>query len=95
LVKLDRLWQFYWLYAVERSGMLYGTENFGKHEWYIEGADWLLANQKPDGSWHNPDGHSGKVTNFPGAIGDTGFAILFLRRATRPLKDVVTGDSRK
>ncbi len=67
---------YYYLYALERAGMLYGTETIGSHEWYPEGAKVLIESQKADGSWG-----SGTV--------DTCFAILFLKRATRPL-DVAT-----
>ena len=77
-------WQYYWLYAVERAGIFYGTEELGGHEWYVEGAKYLLGEQKPDGSWQS------KGTDH--AIWDTCFAILFLRRATRPLMDVASVD---
>ncbi|HLF95250.1 MAG TPA: hypothetical protein VJB14_17420 [Planctomycetota bacterium] len=68
---------FYYLYALERAGMLYGTETIGTHEWYPEGAKVLCDIQKANGSWG-------------GGTVDTCFAILFLKRATRPL-DVATG----
>ena len=74
---------YYWLYALERAGILYGTETFGGHEWYPTGANWLLDNQVKDGSWGASAG-SNKVW-------DTCFAILFLRRATRPLEEVASG----
>jgi hypothetical protein len=63
---------YYFLYALERAGMLSGTDRIGKVDWYFEGARYLLENQVDDGSW-------GKKPV------DTCFAILFLRRATRPL----------
>ncbi|HXX92860.1 MAG TPA: hypothetical protein VEN81_04455 [Planctomycetota bacterium] len=69
---------YYYLYGLERAGMLYGTETFGKHAWYPEGAQYLLDTQAADGQWNGPI--------------DTCFAILFLRRATRSLvesKDTV------
>lgn len=66
-----RAHHYYYLYALERAGILYGTETFGRHEWYPEGAAVLLKEQGPDGSW--------------GSVADTCFAILFLRRATRAL----------
>lgn len=67
---------YYFLYGMERAGMLYGTEMMGQKKWYPEGAKQLCADQKPDGSWGG------------GAV-DTCFAVLFLKRATRPL-DVAT-----
>ncbi|RPH50709.1 MAG: hypothetical protein EHM91_01780 [Planctomycetota bacterium] len=74
----------YFLYAMERAGILYGTETFGPHAWYSEGARWLLETQKGDGSWAT-SGAKGST-----AVWDTCFAILFLRRATRPLTDVAS-----
>lgn len=69
----------YYLYGLERVGMLYGTEKIGIHEWYPEGANHLLATQT-GGIWGGND-------NFPkGAHLDTCFAILFLRRGTLPLR---------
>jgi hypothetical protein len=77
-------WQYYYLYALERAGIFFGTETFGAHEWYAEGAQYLLGQQKDDGSW--------MTKGSDHAIWDTCFAILFLRRATRPLRDVASED---
>ena len=60
----------------------------GTHEWYPEGAKALLASQKVDGSWGVGTVGENKVDR--GTV-DTCFAILFLKRATRPL-DVVSVD---
>jgi hypothetical protein len=46
----------------------------------------ILDAQKPDGSW---------VVGKDSPAWDTCFAILFLRRATRPLTDVASVDSSK
>jgi hypothetical protein len=81
-------WHYYYLYALERVGMLYGTWMIGAHDWYREGANYLLDAQKPDGSWQGAKGGAGAAT------WDTCFAILFLKRATRSL-DVASTDSRK
>ncbi|MFN3485032.1 MAG: hypothetical protein ACK44W_06070, partial [Planctomycetota bacterium] len=40
-------WLYYYLYAVERAGMLYDTALIGNHDWYLEGARQLLAAQRP------------------------------------------------
>jgi hypothetical protein len=74
-------WYYYFLYSLERAGALVGTETFGKHEWYAEGANQLLKAQRDDGAW--------------GSIEDTCFAILFLRRSTKPLKPIETGGGKK
>jgi hypothetical protein len=75
-------WYYYYLYGMERAGVLYGTETFGSRVWYVEGARELLSLQKPDGSW----GDSPESTCF---------AILFLRRATAPLVASVDADKKK
>ena len=41
----------YYMYGLERAGMLYGTEKFGDHDWYLEGAKSIVRGQKDDGSW--------------------------------------------
>jgi ferric-dicitrate binding protein FerR (iron transport regulator) len=78
-------WHYYYLYAMERLGIMYGTETLGAHDWYMEGATYLLKAQKPSGSWEGKPGEG--FTSH-----DTCFAILFLRRATRPLIDVASVD---
>ncbi len=69
-------WHYYYLYGLERAGILYDTTLIGKHDWYMEGAKLLLDGQDAGGSWKNQ-------------TWDTCFAILFLKKATRPL--VATG----
>jgi hypothetical protein len=69
---------YYYLYALERAGILAGTETLGAHKWYLEGAKVLVEAQTADGSWQ----HGGEW-NKPSW--NTCFAILFLKRATRPL----------
>ena len=70
----------YYLYGLERMGMLTGHRWIGRHDWYKEGADLLLATQDPSfGGW--------------GDQVETSFGILFLKRATRGARTVVvTGD---
>jgi len=77
---------YYYLYAVERAGMLYDTTLIGSHDWYLDGARVLLEAQKADGSWSGS-----RYTSAAGVepTWDTCFAILFLKRATRRL-DVAT-----
>jgi hypothetical protein len=68
-------WYYYYLYGLERVGMLYDTTLIGNHDWYVEGAKVLLDKQEADGSWKGSSQ----------ATWDTCFAILFLKKATRPL----------
>ena len=57
------------LWAIERYADLSGLERVGEHDWYAEGAEWLLATQNVDGNW-------GRKTY------QTCFALLFLRRSS-------------
>lgn len=74
---------YYYLYGLERVGTLLEAETFGEHAWYSEGAETLLKKQEADGSWvvggYAPTGWR----EIP-AEHDTCFAILFLKRASRP-----------
>ncbi len=88
------LWSYYYLYGLERVGTISGLAEFGGHRWYKEGADFLIRAQAPDGSWKSPGG----AEILTDEVTDTCFAILFLKRATPPLKkpkDIATGDSKK
>src|SRR6185436_10050892 len=46
----------YWLYALERSGVLSGVDTFGERDWYREGAAALLERQAKDGFWVDGSG---------------------------------------
>lgn len=69
-------WYYYYLYGLERVGMLAERHHFGVHHWYEEGASVLLTLQRDNGSWGN--------------VPDTAFALLFLKRGTVPLQRRVT-----
>jgi hypothetical protein len=83
--------QGYFLYALERAGMLCGVETVGTHRWYAEGANALLAAQRPEGAWLSPVPHGDRSREL-NTVWDTCFAILFLKRATRPLIEVASTD---
>ncbi len=70
----------YFLWSVERVGVLFGMEKIGGIDWYDVGAEELVAAQNISGSW----GRGGR-----GAEVDTAFAILFLVRSN-PIKDLST-----
>ncbi len=65
-------WHYYYLYGLERAAIFYDTTLIGNHDWYLDGCKVLLEAQKGDGSWG-------------GGTWDSCFAILFLKKATRPL----------
>jgi hypothetical protein len=73
---------FYYLCALERVGDLLGLERLGDHDWYAEGARYLLSMQREDGAFVAEENREGAVER---QIEDTCFALLFLRRATARL----------
>jgi hypothetical protein len=80
----EKSFYLYFMYGLERAGMLYGTEKMGPHWWYPEGARVLVERQAASGAWE--DAYQWNKPEW-----NTCFAILFLRRATRPL-DVASED---
>jgi hypothetical protein len=81
---------YYYLYGLERAAVLHGLDRIGRHAWYAQGAQWILDRQDPSGcwvtsAWDKPDEMVWNTWN-------TCFAILYLKRATRPL---VASEDRK
>lgn len=64
----------YFLWSVERIGVLLGLQQLGSTDWFAKGATALLATQKSNGAWEET-GHGG------GPLVCTSFAVLFLRKA--------------
>lgn len=71
----------YFLYGLERLGSLMQTADLVGHDWYGEGAKFLVGGQGGDGSW--------------GGESDTCFALLFLVRATGPTTGGKGGPARR
>jgi hypothetical protein len=65
----------YFLWSVERVGVLYNLRTIGGKDWYRWGAALLLPAQNADGSWFTK-GYLGATPTI-----DTCFALLFLKRA--------------
>ncbi|MBP3959280.1 hypothetical protein J8F10_28890 [Gemmata sp. G18] len=63
----------YFLWSLERVGVIYGVDKIGNTDWYDFGADTLVAAQRGDGSWTGRSGYGADV--------DTAFALLFLSRS--------------
>jgi hypothetical protein len=78
---------YYYLYGCERAGMLADVTHFGAHDWYLQGANLLLDQQRADGAW------GGDEPQYHKPAWSTCFAILFLKQATRRL-DVASTDRR-
>jgi hypothetical protein len=72
---LERDGQTYALYGIERVGVAGGYKYFGSHDWFREGASWLVAHQRSDGSWEG----------VGGPIPSTCFAMFFLARGREPV----------
>jgi hypothetical protein len=69
---------YYYIYSLERVGMLTGRELIGDHHWYREGAWYLMEKQRSDGAWAT------QANEYGSDISNTGFALLFLKRSTPP-----------
>jgi hypothetical protein len=77
---------YYYLYGLERVGVLGSVEFIGKHHWYAEGAGVLVNAQEADGHWNT------HTEVEPTDIIDTCYALLFLKKATIPVGVAVTRD---
>lgn len=65
------MYTLYWLYAVERVGILSGRRYFGNRDWYREGAEYLVRSQA-GGGWGTD-------------LANTCFGLLFLAKGHKPL----------
>ena len=74
------MWHYYYLYALERTGRLTGHRFIGKHDWYREGADYLILKGKAnfEESW------SGTGLERRPTIA-TALSLLFLSKGRRPV----------
>jgi len=72
----ERNYHYMYLYGLERVGDLRRVALIAGHDWYMEGAKLLVAEQREDGSWLKDDTHQ------PADVLNTCFALLFLDRAS-------------
>ncbi|MHC4444294.1 MAG: DUF4159 domain-containing protein [Planctomycetota bacterium] len=70
----NNMWYYYYLYGVERVGILSGVKYFGKHDWYRAGAAHLVGTQSREGYWKERS-----------PVVDTSFALLFLAKGYKPV----------
>ena len=70
----------YYLYGLERAGRLSGLRFFGNHDWFREGAAFLLRGQGATGEWSGAGG-AGEGDTVVG----TSFALLFLSKGMAPV----------
>jgi hypothetical protein len=71
------------IYAMERACDLAGVDLVGTHDWYGEGAEYVMALQDAAGSWGRDHHTKGKEPMPPGEVIEaTCSALLFLARGT-------------
>jgi hypothetical protein len=77
--KLDKAGPiYYFLWTLERTGVIYGLKTIGGKEWFRWAAEVILANQGADGGWRG---------KYELGSADTCFALLCLSRAN-PAEDL-------
>ncbi|HEX5472638.1 MAG TPA: DUF4159 domain-containing protein [Lacipirellulaceae bacterium] len=74
---------YYYLYGLERAGRLTAHRFIGKHDWYREGAEFLVREQDSlshywKGTWYAEGGTNGPRIS-------TAMALLFLSKGRRPV----------
>ncbi|HWL10120.1 MAG TPA: DUF4159 domain-containing protein, partial [Planctomicrobium sp.] len=70
-------WPLYYLYGLERAGRFTGQRLFGNHDWYREGAEFLVTTQNVrDGTWQSRQ---------EDAVAGTSLALLFLSKGLSPV----------
>ena len=70
---------FYYLYGLERAARLSGQRFFGAHDWYREGAEFLIRSQRSD-LWKGTSSHGESQAEIATAL-----ALLFLSKGRRPI----------
>jgi hypothetical protein len=74
------MWQLYYLYGLERAGRLSGRRFFGDHDWYREGARYLVETQRAvRGTWQ------GNAPFENSELIATSYALLFLSKGLAPV----------
>ncbi len=73
-------YHYYYLYAVERVGIIGGLRTIGRADWFREGAAFLVGRQLPDGGFARVGKTQGAAFEY-----DIAFAILFLAKGHVPL----------
>ncbi len=76
-------WLLYYLYGVERVGRLTARRFIGEHDWYREGAEFLIKNQNKIGGGYWSRNDPTKVEEDK--VIATSLALLFLSKGRRPV----------
>ena len=71
----------YYLWSLERTGVLFDLPAIADRDWYRWGAEALVTNQTERGDWGKWS--LGPPNAYPtyGPVANTSFALLFLKRA--------------
>lgn len=79
----------YYLWSLERVGVLYGLETIDGKDWYRWGTERLLTNQLKQGRWPGalPMAKNAIAKGDYGTMLNTSFALLFLKRS-HPMKEL-------
>jgi hypothetical protein len=72
-------WYYFWLYSLERTGVITGRRTFGDHDWFREGVALLVGGQRPDGSWSDPKIDAGR------RLYQDALCLLFLAKGYKPM----------
>ncbi len=70
----------YYLWSLERTGVLFGLAEIGDRDWYRWGAEVLLTNQTERGYWDKWTFRPRDAYSTYGPTMNTSFALLFLKR---------------
>jgi hypothetical protein len=74
------VWHYYYLYGLERVGRLTARRLIGDHDWYREGAEFLVGQQDPFNHHWAGTGHAEDNPHIA-----TSLALLFLSKGRRPV----------
>ena len=83
LLKPESNLNYYSYYAFERMAVFYGIKTIDGQDWHTLMSEKLMANQMATGQFIAGRNHS----EGPGSIGTSAYALLFLKKATKPLKN--------
>ncbi|MCA9236953.1 MAG: DUF4159 domain-containing protein [Planctomycetales bacterium] len=76
----SRAWHYYYLYGLERFGRLTARRFIGEHDWYREGAEFLLSQQDPFSHHWTGSPHAEDNPHIA-----TSLALLFLSKGRWPV----------
>jgi len=74
------VWHYYYLYGLERVGRLTARRLIGEHDWYREGAEFLVQQQDQFSHHWQGQGHAEQDSHI-----STALALLFLSKGRRPV----------